>query len=87
MILFGGGYDGGVYGDLWSWDGSSWRKLSDSGPEPRVMGHVAYDKRRDRIVLFGGRRASGVNSDLGRYLGVGWCCLETNQLSRKTCLR
>ena len=33
-----------------------WSRLADTGPEPRAMGFLAYDKARDRVVLFGGRK-------------------------------
>ena len=71
----GGGNHEGVLNDLWSWDGTSWKKLADSGPEPRVMGYIAYDKQRDRIVLFGGRRGVPDNSDLAdtwEWDGATW---------------
>jgi hypothetical protein len=59
-IIFGGiGVDGKMLADLWAWNGSSWIRLSDSsasGPLARSMGHIAYDKKRDRTVLFGGRK-------------------------------
>ncbi len=74
-MLFGGANAEGVLNDLWAWDGASWRKLAESGPEPRVMGHIAYDTRRDRVVLFGGRRASPANTDLGdtwEWDGEAW---------------
>jgi hypothetical protein len=29
--------------------------LSSDGPSKRTMGYLAYDKNRDRIILFGGR--------------------------------
>jgi hypothetical protein len=56
MILFGGIGAGGFLGDTWSWDGSRWTRLAETGPEPRAMGYLAYDKARDRVVLFGGRK-------------------------------
>ena len=37
-------------------DGQTWAKLADTGPEARGMGYMAYDKSRDRIVMFGGRK-------------------------------
>jgi hypothetical protein len=43
-------------GDTWEWDGKKWKKLADTGPLPRAMGYMAYDKKRDKVVLFGGRR-------------------------------
>ncbi len=41
--------------DTWGWDGTTWRKLAENGPPSRTMGYMAYDKHRDRTVLFGGR--------------------------------
>ena len=54
LIVFGGDA-GDMYGDTWSWDGKAWKKLSDTGPKARSMGYLAYDKNRDRVILFGGR--------------------------------
>lgn len=55
MIIFGGMSGEGMKGDTWSWDGKTWKQLATSGPSPRAMGYMAYDKNRDKIVLFGGR--------------------------------
>jgi hypothetical protein len=60
VIVFGGMSPNGMLGDLWSWNGSAWNKLADAapgGPDPRAMGYLAYDTTRDRVVLFGGRKA------------------------------
>lgn len=59
VIVFGGLGAGGMLGDLWAWDGRAWTRLADAspdGPEPRAMGYIAYDRKRDRVVLFGGRK-------------------------------
>ena len=55
MVLFGG-EDGctGVYGDTWEWNGSTWTEISTSGPNPRIMHGMAYDRLREEVVLFGG---------------------------------
>ncbi len=55
MIIFGGMSKDGMKGDTWSWDGKTWKQLATTGPSSRAMGYMAYDKGRDRIVLFGGR--------------------------------
>lgn len=41
--------------DLWSWDSQEWKLFSTEGTSGRTMGYLAYDKERDKIVLFGGR--------------------------------
>lgn len=59
VLIFGGFGADGMLGDLWSWNGTAWTKLADAspnGPEPRAMGYIAYDRKRDRVVLFGGRK-------------------------------
>jgi len=59
VIVFGGSDANTSFGELWAWNGTTWSKIADpspNGPEPRDMGYIAYDKRRDRVVLFGGRR-------------------------------
>ncbi|MCA8974126.1 MAG: hypothetical protein KDC98_05360 [Planctomycetes bacterium] len=44
--------------DMWEWDGSTWSMLN-SFPFSRTDYGTAYDARRDRIVLFGGRTDCG----------------------------
>ena len=39
---------------LWSWNGSRWSLLDATGPPVRNLGGVAYDSRRDKLVLHGG---------------------------------
>lgn len=63
-MLFGGqlwlgasGYT--FYNDLWSWDGSNWSAIAVTGSKPiaRSSGGVAFDRGRDRLVIFGGYRS------------------------------
>jgi hypothetical protein len=57
-IMFGGRSLGGVsgilQGDTWSWNGSMWTVVSNTGPSPRADVAVAFDRIRGRLVLFGG---------------------------------
>ena len=76
VLIFGGFGANGMLGDLWSWDGTAWSKLADAspaGPEPRGMGYIAYDRKRDRVVLFGGRKGwpNDVN-DTWEWDGERW---------------
>jgi hypothetical protein len=73
-ILFGGLAADGFQGDTWSWDGSAWRRLAQTGPEPRAMGYLAYDAARDRVVLFGGRKGwpDGDLNDTWEWDGTAW---------------
>ncbi|MCC6782405.1 MAG: hypothetical protein IT457_06150 [Planctomycetes bacterium] len=67
VVLFGGSPDyshTAWFRDTWEWDGVSWRELPEATvgvPEGGRYGHVmAFDSRRNRIVLFGG--AWGTNN-------------------------
>ncbi len=55
FILFGGISGQEIKADTWGWDGREWKKLADDGPPARMMGYMAYDESRDRVVMFGGR--------------------------------
>ena len=74
VVIFGGVGPNGFHGDTWSWNGTSWSKLSDTGPEPRGMGYLVYDRHRDRIVLFGGRKGwpDGDLNDTWEWDGSSW---------------
>jgi hypothetical protein len=59
FLIYGGldGAGGTRYGDVWEWNGASWRELrAMQGPLPGPRDHHAmvYDIARDRIVLHGG---------------------------------
>ena len=57
-VMFGGQIGTGptsVYPqDTWTWDGKTWHRAATSGPPPRYMPSMAYDQRRQRVVMFGG---------------------------------
>lgn len=55
LIIFGGISGGDLMNDLWAWDGTVWKQLSAEGPPKRTTGYMAYDKQRDKLVMFGGR--------------------------------
>jgi hypothetical protein len=71
VLVFGGGRQlpngsfpadttGAWLRDLWAWDGTSWTQLAESGPPSRGgLPGLAYDSRRDRVVLFGGGHLDG----------------------------
>src|SRR6185369_6850487 len=44
------------------WDGTTWTRVTDVGPEAR-RGFGAFDSARERRVIFGGRADSGVLGD------------------------
>lgn len=54
LLLFGGADAFQVCGDTWSWDGSRWTLVTDSGPSPRTFPAMTYDPQSRRTYLFGG---------------------------------
>lgn len=74
VVLFGGtsvGLPPGqlILGETWEWDGTTWKRMANTGPSPRYGHALAYDSRRQRVVLFGGQTSVG-GSD--RYLDDTW---------------
>jgi hypothetical protein len=55
LVVNGGASSNAIVGDTWSWDGTQWKQLAQDGPPKRMMGYMAYDRKRDKVVLFGGR--------------------------------
>lgn len=76
VIVFGGQTRNGALGDTWAWDGRAWTRLADGspdGPEARAMGYLAYDRGRDRVVLFGGRQRWPIDlNDTWEWDGSAW---------------
>ncbi len=57
-VLFLNGADaGGV--SIRAWDGAAWTLLSAGGPPNRSGMGAAYDSARERVVMFGGKTATG----------------------------
>lgn len=56
--------------DLWAWDGSSWKLLSQTGPGPFDVESAAFDEKRGRLVVFGSLK-SGV-AELWEWDGAKW---------------
>jgi len=78
VLMFGGANASQHSGDLWAWDGRAWTQLSDSGPSRRDSVLLAYDTKRRRTVLYGGRgvtpggSAPVVLTDIWEWDGSAW---------------
>jgi hypothetical protein len=77
VVLFGGvgAPENGVqpkYDDTWSWNGTQWKKLSDQGPAGRSRHAMVYDKRRKKIILYGGENENGDLGDMWEWDGTKW---------------
>lgn len=62
---------------VWSWSGTRWELVTESGPASRVNAAAAYDRSRGRAVVVGGARlASGssweVVGDTWEANRTGW---------------
>jgi len=56
MVLFGGSSAKKRMGDTWGLEGDKWVLYSaGDGPEPRTLADMAYDEKRKKLVLFGGK--------------------------------
>ena len=79
-LLFGGWHINGFYDDLWAWRDRRWRRI-DAGvtPRPTARGFfsgtsAAYDQRRQRFVIFGGRDVTAASwvDDTWEWDGTRW---------------
>jgi hypothetical protein len=80
-VLFGGAAFDPLrrLGDLWEWDGVTWRQPELTSPRPaaRVTSGMAFDPRRREIVLFGGLDdASLPLADTWLWNGSSWRLAE-----------
>jgi hypothetical protein len=60
--------------DTWTWDGTSWT-AGPAGPGSLCDQLFVYDEQRSRVVLFGGLRIQGGQTDLAatwEWNGVAW---------------
>lgn len=74
IVAFGGAANGTLVGGTWTWDGAAWA-MADSltGPGPVVHHAMAYDSRRQRIVMYGGIPNNGPrHADTWEWDGATW---------------
>ncbi|MBM3879677.1 MAG: hypothetical protein FJ387_08140 [Verrucomicrobia bacterium] len=70
-VLYGGRTAAGhanPIGDTWEWDGQSWTRIEvgPTKPPPPVMGGMAYDPIRKKVVRQGGITAPNDTFDVGK---------------------
>lgn len=58
----------------WIWNGTSWTQVAGTQPPFRLGAAMAYDRDRDRVVLYGGEVAQGVPdlADTWEFDGASW---------------
>ena len=73
-VLFGGDSQAGTpLSDTWEWDGTTWKQRmtpAPGTPDPRFEHMSAYDPRRQKVLLFGGRGSGMKMSDVWEFDGV-----------------
>ena len=84
VVLFGGNRalfgkteeDIKLLGDTWEWDGQKWLEIKAPGPLPRAEAAMTFDRKRRRVLLFGGYNRSGSKlnrlGDTWEWDGVRW---------------
>lgn len=76
-VMYGGrplSNDAPFPGDTWTWDGSVWTRVDTLGG-PGGVGHhaMAYDSRRQRVVMYGGSgTGSRISEDVYEWDGTHW---------------
>lgn len=64
--------------DTYVWNGSGWLQVTAATvPPPRHLYGMAYDQRRDRVVLFGGRGNLTTFDDTWEFDGLEWRHVDT----------
>jgi hypothetical protein len=72
IVLFGGASGSNLLADTWTWDGTEWTQVADTGPAARSGHALAYDDARQRVVLFGGRIAANPLGNTWEWDGTEW---------------
>lgn len=71
MILTGGWGTTSSLGETWSWDGKAWKK-HDLVTPARTHHAMAFDTKRNRMVLMGGFSSGGRSSQLYELMDNRW---------------
>jgi hypothetical protein len=84
VVLFGGisaDSTDRMPSSLWGWNGTRWSCLSSDGPPGRSDASLAFDRRRQRLVMYGGRTRSPsgmrVLTDTWEWDGDAWTLADS----------
>ena len=60
--------------EIWTWDGRRWEQIDQPGLPRRSLAGAAYDAKRQRLVVFGGRvgREGFTKGDTWEWDGTTW---------------
>lgn len=70
--------------DTWEWNGSNWARVLTPSSPPARHGHgIAFDRRRNLTVVFGGVDTQGTRADTWEYDGATWTQATTTTAPQK----
>jgi hypothetical protein len=79
IVLFGGqgaapapGQPQPVFGDTWTWNGTTWRLASREGPPARAYHAMAFDERAGVVLIHGGNQGETTLGDMWAWDGTRW---------------
>lgn len=72
VLIFGGALGTNLVGTTWRWDGQNWTSIAGTGPAPRTGHRMAFDRARNRMVLYGGETSSGYSLETWEFDGTTW---------------
>ena len=81
LVLFGGEHyvipDSEKKGDVWEWNGDGWsiKNIAGTTPSPRSFHCMAYDRKRNVSVVFGGDTSDSslsLTDETWEYDGTSW---------------
>lgn len=80
ILVFGGALSNNTYSnELWSWNGTVWSKLNETGPNGREDAMLVYHRVNTKTYVIGGRTNTNVFTDFWEWDGTAWRLL-TNSL-------
>lgn len=76
VIAYGGaigqpGQSGGFVFDTWAWNGVTWSKVADSGPQ-LVAPAIAYDPATKTVIMFGAGTGYEASGQTWSWTGSAW---------------
>jgi len=72
VVAYGGYVGGFASRDIDVFDGTSWTLRTTTQGPTRARAGVAYDRERDRLVVFGGMSDTGLHDDTAELAGSTW---------------
>ncbi len=87
VLLYGAPSYGTSRLETWEYDGASWTLLNSAGPRVTDGASIAYDAGLNRVLLFGGKPATGGSGNYDQtftWEGTSWKQLKNLKLNPRT---